>query len=120
MPLTRGNYSNKIVQLPVRVQLGRNRRGYASRVAELARLISEYARINSGKSCCALIKLPDSRAIVCRVQEKGIPRREREEILGRGWMKMRLEGLFLERVFFFFTLERFVLNLFLVFGTLDA
>lgn len=72
MPLTRGNYSNKIVQLPVRVQLGRNSRGYASRVAELPRLISECARINSGKSCCALIKLPDSRsrAIVYRVPGK--------------------------------------------------
>lgn len=34
----------------------------------------------------------------------------------------RVEGLFLESFpfFFFFTLERFVLNLFLVFGTLDA
>lgn len=35
----------------------------------------------------------------------------------------RAEGLFLESFpffFFFFTLERFVLNLFLVFGTLDA
>lgn len=53
MPLTRGNYSNKIVQLPVRVQLGRNRPRLciACCGSQLPRLISERARINSGKSC---------------------------------------------------------------------